>query len=45
MEHDSKLVPRQMFCQRKKAKLKFIPFNEAGRLCHPGLPVKSLVEC
>ncbi|MDP4189434.1 MAG: aminotransferase class V-fold PLP-dependent enzyme, partial [Bacteroidota bacterium] len=32
MEHHSNLVPWQMLCQRKKAKLKFIPFNDDGVL-------------
>ncbi len=32
MEHHSNLVPWQMVCERKKAKLKFIPFNHDGVL-------------
>jgi cysteine desulfurase/selenocysteine lyase len=32
MEHHSNIVPWQMLCQRKKAKLKVIPFNDKGEL-------------
>jgi len=32
MEHHSNLVPWQMLCGRKKAKLKIIPLNEKGEL-------------
>jgi cysteine desulfurase / selenocysteine lyase len=32
MEHHSNLVPWQMLCERKKAKLKFIPFSNEGVL-------------
>ena len=32
MEHHSNLVPWQMVCERKKCKLKFIPFNNDGVL-------------
>lgn len=32
MEHHSNLVPWQMVCERKKAVLKFIPFNQDGVL-------------
>ncbi|MCQ2958940.1 MAG: cysteine desulfurase [Bacteroidales bacterium] len=32
MEHHSNLVPWQMVCERKKATLKFIPFNHDGVL-------------
>jgi len=32
MEHHSNIVPWQMLCERKKAKLKIIPFNEKGEL-------------
>lgn len=32
MEHHSNLVPWQILCERKNAKLKFIPVNEAGEL-------------
>jgi len=32
MEHHSNLVPWQMLCERKKAKLRIIPFNEKGDL-------------
>lgn len=32
MEHHSNLVPWQMLAKRKKAKLKFIPFDDQGRL-------------
>lgn len=32
MEHHSNIVPWQMLCERKKALLKTIPFNEQGEL-------------
>lgn len=32
MEHHSNIVPWQMLCERKKAKLKVIPLNDAGEL-------------
>jgi cysteine desulfurase/selenocysteine lyase len=32
MEHHANIVPWQMMCQRKKAHLKVIPFNENGEL-------------
>ncbi len=32
MEHHSNIVPWQMLCERKKAVLKYIPFNENGEL-------------
>jgi len=32
MEHHSNIVPWQMACERKGAKLKVIPFNESGEL-------------
>lgn len=32
MEHHSNIVPWQMVCERKKAKLKVLPFNEEGIL-------------
>lgn len=32
MEHHSNIVPWQMLCERKQAKLKVIPFNENGEL-------------
>ena len=32
MEHHSNLVPWQMVCERKQAKLRFIPFNNDGVL-------------
>jgi len=32
MEHHSNIVPWQIICQRKKAKLKIIPFNNKGEL-------------
>ena len=32
MEHHSNLVPWQMLCERKQAKLRFIPFNHDGVL-------------
>lgn len=32
MEHHANIVPWQMLCERKKAKLKIIPINEKGEL-------------
>ncbi len=32
MEHHSNIVPWQMLCERKKAKLKVLPFDENGEL-------------
>ena len=32
MEHHSNIVPWQMICERKKAKLKVVPFDENGEL-------------
>ena len=32
MEHHSNIVPWQMLCEEKKAKLKIIPINDAGEL-------------
>ena len=32
MEHHSNIVPWQMLCERKKAKLKVLPFNDKGEL-------------
>jgi len=32
MEHHSNIVPWQMLCERKNAKLKYIPFDENGEL-------------
>jgi len=32
MEHHSNIVPWQMLCERKKARLKVIPFDEKGEL-------------
>ena len=32
MEHHSNIVPWQMLCQRKKATLKVLPFNDEGEL-------------
>jgi cysteine desulfurase/selenocysteine lyase len=32
MEHHSNIVPWQMLCERKQAKLKVIPFNDNGEL-------------
>ncbi len=32
MEHHSNIVPWQMLCERKKASLKIIPFNDRGEL-------------
>jgi len=33
MEHHSNIVPWQLVCEEKKAKLKVLPFNEQGVLC------------
>jgi len=33
MEHHSNIVPWQMMCERKSAKLKVIPITDDGRLC------------
>jgi cysteine desulfurase/selenocysteine lyase len=33
MEHHSNIVPWQLICEEKKAKLKVLPFNEQGELC------------
>lgn len=33
MEHHSNIVPWQMLCQRKQAKLKVLPFDDNGELC------------
>ena len=33
MEHHSNIVPWQLVCEEKKAKLKVLPFNENGELC------------
>lgn len=32
MEHHSNIVPWQLLCERKKAKLKVLPFNDRGEL-------------
>lgn len=32
MEHHANIVPWQMLCERKKAKLKVVPFNDKGEL-------------
>ena len=32
LEHHSNIVPWQLLCQRKKAKLKVLPFNDKGEL-------------
>jgi cysteine desulfurase / selenocysteine lyase len=32
MEHHANIVPWQMLCERKKARLKVIPFNDSGEL-------------
>lgn len=37
MEHHSNLVPWQMACERKGAKLKVVPMNERGELVMDGL--------
>ena len=34
MEHHSNIVPWQMLCQEKKAKLRIIPINDAGELIY-----------
>lgn len=33
MEHHSNIVPWQLICEEKKAKLKILPFNDKGELC------------
>ncbi len=33
MEHHANIVPWQLACKRKKAKLKILPFNNNGELC------------
>ncbi len=33
MEHHSNIVPWQMLCERKQAKLKVLPFDDNGELC------------
>ena len=33
MEHHSNIVPWQLICEEKKAKLKVLPFNATGELC------------
>ncbi|OQY02864.1 MAG: cysteine sulfinate desulfinase [Bacteroidetes bacterium 4572_117] len=38
MEHHSNLVPWQMLCERKKAKLRILPFNKNGELELDKLP-------
>lgn len=38
MEHHANLVPWQLICERKKAKLRFIPFDDSGRLQIEKLP-------
>jgi len=38
MEHHSNIVPWQMLCQRKKAILKVLPFNDKGELMIEKLP-------
>ena len=38
MEHHSNIVPWQMLCQRKKAILKVLPFNDNGELMIEKLP-------
>lgn len=38
MEHHSNIVPWQMLCQRKKATLKVLPFNDNGELMIDKLP-------
>ncbi len=37
LEHHSNIVPWQMLCQRKNAKLKHIPLNDRGELILDGL--------
>ena len=32
MEHHSNIVPWQMLCEEKRAKLRVIPMNDAGEL-------------
>ncbi|MCZ2443540.1 MAG: cysteine desulfurase [Flavobacteriales bacterium] len=38
LEHHSNIVPWQMICQDKGAKLKVLPINEQGELCLDQLP-------
>jgi len=38
LEHHSNIVPWQMLCQRKKATLKVLPFNDNGELMIDKLP-------
>ena len=38
MEHHSNIVPWQMLCDEKEAKLKVVPINERGELCMDELP-------
>ncbi len=38
MEHHSNLVPWQMLCERKKAKLRILPFDKSGELEIDKLP-------
>jgi cysteine desulfurase/selenocysteine lyase len=38
MEHHANIVPWQIVCERKKAKIKVLPFDEAGRLMIEQLP-------
>jgi len=33
MEHHSNIVPWQLICEERKAKLKVLPFNNTGELC------------
>lgn len=39
LEHHSNIVPWQMICQDKGAKLKVLPINEQGELCLDQLPL------
>jgi cysteine desulfurase/selenocysteine lyase len=38
MEHHANIVPWQIVCERKKAKIKVLPFDDAGRLMIEKLP-------
>jgi cysteine desulfurase/selenocysteine lyase len=38
MEHHANIVPWQMVCERKKATIKVLPFNDSGRLMVEKLP-------
>ena len=38
MEHHSNIVPWQLICERKGAKLRVVPFDDAGRLMTEKLP-------